>query len=44
MLSKVERMPNEGAAVWIDPQGYGKAVAEHEADYREEFAKQQPPR
>jgi metallo-beta-lactamase class B len=41
MLAKLERLPKEGPAVWIDPDGYRKAVAEHEADYREELARQQ---
>jgi metallo-beta-lactamase class B len=41
MLQKLARMPKEGDAVWIDPQGYQKAVAEHEASWRAELAKQQ---
>jgi metallo-beta-lactamase class B len=41
MLAKLGRMPQEGASVWIDPDGYRKAVAEHEADYRQELALQQ---
>ena len=41
MLAKLDRLPKEGAAVWIDPDGYRKALAEHEADYREAFARQQ---
>jgi metallo-beta-lactamase class B len=44
MLSKLDRMAKEGASVWIDSEGYRKAVAEHEADYREELAKQQSDR
>ena len=40
MLGKLDRLPKEGASVWIDPDGYRKAVAEHEADYREELARQ----
>jgi metallo-beta-lactamase class B len=35
-LSKVDRMPKEGPSVWIDPEGYRKAVAEHEKSYREQ--------
>jgi metallo-beta-lactamase class B len=41
MLSKLNRLPKEGASVWIDPDGYRKAVAEHETDYREELGRQQ---
>jgi metallo-beta-lactamase class B len=41
LLGKVDRMSKEGPAVWIDPEGYRKAVAEHEAAYREEVARQQ---
>jgi metallo-beta-lactamase class B len=40
MLEKLARVPKEGAAVWIDPQGYQKAVAEHEAIWRKELARQ----
>jgi metallo-beta-lactamase class B len=40
MLAKLARVPQQGASVWIDPDGYRKAVAEHEADYREELASQ----
>ena len=41
MLSKLDRLPNEGPSVWIDPDGYRKAVVEHEATYRKELALQQ---
>jgi metallo-beta-lactamase class B len=41
MISKLDRLPKEGPSVWIDPDGYHKAVAEHEAGYREELARQQ---
>jgi metallo-beta-lactamase class B len=41
MLSKLDRMPKAGNSVWIDPDGYRRAVSEHEAIYREEFARQQ---
>ncbi len=41
MLSKLDRIPKEGSSVWIDPEGYRKAVIEHETLYREEFATQQ---
>jgi metallo-beta-lactamase class B len=40
MLSKLARLPKEGPSVWIDPDGYRKAVAEHEASYREDLAQQ----
>lgn len=38
MLAKLERMPREGAAVWMDPEGYRKALAEKEAAFRKEVA------
>ena len=41
MLRKLERMSKEGAAVWVDPAGYRRSVAAHEADYREELARQE---
>jgi metallo-beta-lactamase class B len=41
MLSKLERMPKEGASVWIDPEGYRAGVAEHEADFRRQLALEQ---
>lgn len=41
LLAKLDRLSKEGPSVWIDPGGYRKAVAEHEADYREELARQQ---
>jgi metallo-beta-lactamase class B len=41
MLSKLDRLPREGPSVWIDPDGYRKAVVEHEAAYRKELALQQ---
>jgi metallo-beta-lactamase class B len=40
MLTKLDRLPKVGASVWIDPDGYRKAVLEHEAAYREELARQ----
>ncbi len=40
MLRKLERMPNEGAQVWVDPAGYRSAVADHEASFREELRRQ----
>jgi metallo-beta-lactamase class B len=41
MLAKIERLPTQGPAVWIDPEGYHRALAEHEAVYRKELALQQ---
>jgi metallo-beta-lactamase class B len=41
MLSKLDRLPHEGLSVWIDPDGYRKAVVEFEATYRKELALQQ---
>jgi metallo-beta-lactamase class B len=41
LLSKLDRLPHEGPSVWIDPDGYRKAVVEHEATYRQELALQQ---
>lgn len=41
MLPKLDRLPKEGPSVWIDPNGYRNAVAEHEAAYRQELALQQ---
>ena len=38
MLAKLDRMPKEGQAVWIDPQGYQAALAEKEANFRKEVA------
>jgi metallo-beta-lactamase class B len=34
MLAKLARVKAEGSAVWIDGDGYRKAVIEHEAAYR----------
>jgi metallo-beta-lactamase class B len=41
MLSKLDRLPKQGPSVWIDPDGYRKAVVEFEATYRKELALQQ---
>jgi metallo-beta-lactamase class B len=38
MLPKLARMQKEGSAVWIDPEGYKKAVAEREAAFRKAVA------
>ena len=40
LLPKLQRMPKEGAAVFIDPTGYQKAVSEAEADFQEMYDKQ----
>lgn len=40
LLPKLQRMPKEGAAVFIDPAGYQKAVSEAEADFQEMYDKQ----
>ena len=40
MLGKLERMKTEGLAVWVDPEGYRRAVAERERDFREALARQ----
>jgi metallo-beta-lactamase class B len=42
LLSKLGRLPRQGSAVWIDPEGYRRALVEHEAAYRKELALQQP--
>lgn len=44
LLPKLDRLPKEGSSVWIDPDGYRKAVDEHEADYRKELVSQQSKR
>ncbi len=41
MLSKLDRLPDEGRSIWVDPKGYRDAVAELEATYRKELALQQ---
>ena len=38
MLAKLDRMPREGTAVWIDPDGYHQALNEKEAAFRKEVA------
>jgi metallo-beta-lactamase class B len=39
-LAKLDRLPKEGPAVWIDPDGYRDAVMEMEDKYRKEYARQ----
>lgn len=41
LLGKLDRVAREGKAVWMDPAGYRRALAEKEATYRQELAKQQ---
>jgi metallo-beta-lactamase class B len=41
MLPKLARLPKEGTAVWIDPEGYRRAVAEREAAFRKGVLQQQ---
>lgn len=41
MLAKLARMPEQGDAVWIDPDGYKRAVAERKAAFNTELHKQQ---
>ncbi len=40
LLGKLKRMPTEGTAVWIDPEGYKKAEAAKEAEFYKEVAKE----
>jgi metallo-beta-lactamase class B len=40
MLQKLKRMPAEGSAVWIDPEGYKAAVAQWQQTFEKELAKQ----
>ena len=44
MLGKLERVAKQGEAVWIDPDGYRRAVAAKEAAYRKELALQEASR
>lgn len=41
MLAKLGRMPHEGDKVWIDSDGYHRAVAERKAAFEKELHKQQ---
>jgi metallo-beta-lactamase class B len=41
MLAKLARMPQEGDKVWIDPDGYHRAVAERKDAFEKELHKQQ---
>lgn len=40
LLPKLQRMPQEGSAVFVDPAGYQKAVNEAEGDFKERYDKQ----
>jgi len=41
MRAKLAHMPLEGDKVWIDPDGYHRAVAERKAAFETELHKQQ---
>jgi metallo-beta-lactamase class B len=41
MLAKLARMPQQGDSVWIDPDGYKRAVAEAQQAFETELHKQQ---
>ncbi|HEX4154458.1 MAG TPA: subclass B3 metallo-beta-lactamase [Acidobacteriaceae bacterium] len=41
LLAKLARMPKEGDAVWIDPAGYQRAVAEAQQAFETELHRQQ---
>lgn len=41
MLAKLARMPQQGDSVWIDPDGYKRAVAERQQAFETELHKQQ---
>ena len=40
LLAKLQRLPQEGPTVWIDPQGYREAVDKAQAVFDTELAKQ----
>jgi metallo-beta-lactamase class B len=40
MLAKLARLPTEGSAVWIDPQGYKRAVAQARASFEADLGRQ----
>ncbi|HEY5329190.1 MAG TPA: subclass B3 metallo-beta-lactamase [Acidobacteriaceae bacterium] len=44
MLEKLKRVPAEGSAVWVDPDGYKAAVAERQQAFEAELAKQKSQR
>jgi metallo-beta-lactamase class B len=41
LLEKYPRMKQDGENVWVDPAGYRAAVAEREADFQKELARQE---
>ncbi len=41
LLGKLDRLAREGDDVWLDPAGYRRALAEKEATYRKELARQE---
>jgi metallo-beta-lactamase class B len=41
MLAKLARMPQQGDSVWIDPDGYKRAVSEAQQEFEAELHKQQ---
>jgi len=41
LLDKVARMKTEGPSVFIDPQGYKRAIAQSRADFEADLARQQ---
>ena len=41
MDAKLARMPQQGASVWLDREGYRAAVARHEKSFEEALARQQ---
>jgi len=41
MLAKLDRMPKEGEAVWIDPQGYQRAIDRGDAAFQKALRSQQ---
>ena len=44
MMGKLDRMPGQGASVWIDPQGYHQALDTKEAAFHAEVAKERAER
>jgi metallo-beta-lactamase class B len=41
MLAKIDRMPKDGAAVWIDPKGYQAKINDAERAFNAQLAEQQ---
>jgi len=40
LSGKFKLLPERGPAVWTDPDGYRRAVAEHEAEFRKQLSEQ----